>query len=65
MQNVNYNYSDMTNADLAMWADAKFTQFGIIFEQPVTEETNKRLDELLTEAHGIMFFDAIALGGKK
>jgi len=65
MKNVNYNYDDMTNADLAMWADAKFTQLGIVFEQPVTAETNTRLDELITEAHKMMFFDAIALGGRK
>ena len=65
LNKIGYNYDNEVNADLALWADAKHVQFGIIFEQPITKETNKRLDELLTEAHGTMFFDAIALGGKK
>jgi len=62
MENVNYDWAEN---GLAMWVEAKKIQFSLIFEQPVTREINKRLDDLLTEAHGTMFFDAIALGGKK
>ena len=61
---IGYHEKDAAAAELAMWAIAKSVQFGIIFEQPITKETNQRLDELLKQTHGIMFFDAIALGGK-
>lgn len=64
MDAIGYNEKNFENADLAMWATAKSVQVNIIFEQSITKETNKRIDELLKETHVTMFWDAVALGQK-
>ena len=71
MRSINYTFegvadeNDVLPNGLAVWQTAKEIQFNIIIEQPITKESVARLDELLKETHGVMFFDAIALGGKK
>ena len=71
LRSINYTFEGLANKDgelpngLAVWLSAKEIQFGIVIGQPITRESIARLEELLTETHGVMFFDAIALGQRK
>lgn len=71
MAGINYTFEGIEdeNGDLpnglAVWRQAKEFQFNTVINQPITKESVARLEELLKETHGVMFFDAIALGRSK